>query len=167
MSRVLSVANKLLSIRGAIDITDGDGNLAYHGKGQFAALSPTWRIYRGDNQVGSIRRRIFSWIPTWDIAGELGAFKIKRKRFAFTRQYYAVGGPADGATVTGNLWDLKFQVECAGHTLAKARGRLLTMRDRHDVEVYGQPELFVVFALLVLQMERRDERRSEKLGQID
>ncbi|UIF89455.1 hypothetical protein [Cupriavidus sp. UYPR2.512] len=158
MSRVLSVANKLLSIRGGIDITDGDGNLAYRGKGQFAAFSPTWRVYRGDNQVGTIRRRIFALVPTWDIAGELGGFMIKRKWFSFTRKYYAVGGPADGATVTGNLWDLKFQVARAGQTLAKARGRLLTMRDRHDVEVFHQPELFVVFAVLVLQMDRRDER---------
>jgi len=162
MSRILSVANKLLSIRGAIDITDGDGNLAYRGKGQFAAFSPTWRIYRGDNQVGTIRRKILAWVPTWDISGELGAFKIKRKWFSFTRQYYAVGGPADGATVTGNLWDLKFHVARAGETLAKAKGRILTMRDRHDVEVFGQPELFVVFAVLVLQMERRDERRKEE-----
>ncbi|MGF6604763.1 uncharacterized protein YxjI, partial [Paraburkholderia sp. GAS448] len=142
-----------------------NGNPAYRGKGQFALFSPTWRIYRGDSQVGTIRRRILAWAPTWDISGELGTFRIKRKRLALTRQYYAVGGPAHGATVTGNLWDFKFRVARAGETLAKARGRLLTMRDRHDVEVFGQPELFVVFAMLVLQMERRDERRKEQLGQ--
>ncbi|MBB5546534.1 LURP-one-related/scramblase family protein [Paraburkholderia fungorum] len=165
MSRILSVANKLLSIRGAIDITDGDGNLAYRGKGQFAFFSPKWRIYRENDLVGTIRRRILTWAPTWDISGELGAFAIKRKRFAFTRQYYAVGGPAHGATVSGNLWDFKFRVARAGETLAKARGRVLTVRDRHDVEVFGQPELFVVFAMLVLQMERRDERRKEQMEQ--
>lgn len=163
MSKVLSVANKLLSIRGAIDITDGDGNLAYRGERQFAAFPPTWRIYRGENQVGSVRRKICAWAPTWAISGELGTFKIKRRLFAFTRRYYAVGGPADGATVTGNLRDLKFHVARAGETLAKARGRLLTVRDRHDVEIFGEPELFVIFAVLVLQMERRDERRNEKL----
>lgn len=160
MSRVLSVANKLLSVRGTIDITDGDGNLTYRGKGQLAAFSPTWRVYRGDNQVGTIRRRIFSLVPTWEIAGELGGFRIKRRWFSFTRKYYTVGGPADGATVTGNLWDLRFQVARAGQTLAQAKGRLLTMRDRHDVEVLCQPELFIVFAVLVLQMDRRDERRK-------
>lgn len=165
MSRILSVANKLLSIRGAIDITDGEGNLAYRGKGQFALISPKWRIYRADSLVGTVRRRILAWAPTWDISGELGAFTIKRKRLSLTRQYYAVGGPAHGATMTGNLWDFKFHVSRAGETLAKARGRLLTMRDRHDVEVFAQPELFVVFAMLVLQMERRDERRKESLSQ--
>ncbi|WP_175011331.1 hypothetical protein [Burkholderia lata] len=161
--RVLSVANKLLSVRGAIDITDGEGRLAYRGKGQFAAFSPTWRVYRGDDQVGTIRRRLLSWAPTWDIKGELGTFQIKRKLLSFTRQYYAVGGPGGGSTVTGNLWDFKFHVSRRGATLAKARGRLITMRDRHDVEIVGGPELFVVFAMLVLQMDRRDERRKEKL----
>lgn len=164
MSTVLSVANKLMSIRGTIDIIGGDGNLAYRGnRGRLAVFSPMWRIYRGDNQVGTVRRKIFAWAPTWDISGELGTFKIKRRLFAFTRQYYAVGGPADGATVAGNLWDLNFQVARAGETLARAKVRLLTMRDRHDVEVFGQPELFVVFAVLVVQMERRDERRNERL----
>lgn len=90
---------------------------------------------------------------------------IKRKRFAFTRQYYAIGGPADGATISGNLWDLKFHVARAGETLARARGRILSMRDRHDVEVFGQPELFVVFVVLVLQMERRDDRRNRRQRQ--
>lgn len=56
-----------------------------------------------------------------------------------------------------------FRVSRRGATLAKARGRLITMRDRHDVEIHGGPELFVVFAMLVLQMDRRDERRKEKL----
>ncbi|WP_176043010.1 hypothetical protein [Burkholderia stabilis] len=163
MERVLSVANKLLSVRGAIDITDGEGRLAYRGQGQFAAFSPTWRVYRGDDQVGTIRRRLLSWAPTWDVKGELGAFQIKRKLLSFTRQYYAVGGPGAGAIVTGNLWGFKFQVTRRGATLAKARGRLITMRDRHDVEIYSGPELFVVFAMLVLQMDRRDERRKEKL----
>lgn len=164
MPRILCVANKLLSIRDAIDITDGEGNPAYRGKGQLVfLLSSKWQIYCGDSHVGSIRRRILAWAPTWDISGELGTFAIKRRRFALTRKYYAVGGPAHGATVTGNLWDRKFRVAREGETLAKATGRVLAMRDRHIVEVLGQPELFVVFAMLVLQMDRRDERRKKQM----
>ena len=39
-------------------------------------------------------------------------------------------------------------------------GRLLSLRDRHGVEVLGEPELFVVFAMLVLQIDRREEARE-------
>jgi uncharacterized protein YxjI len=61
--------------------------------------------------------------------------------------------------VAGNFLDLRYSVTCSGETLAQAKGRLLTVRDRHDIEVMAQPELFVVFALVVLQLDRRDEKR--------
>jgi uncharacterized protein YxjI len=160
MSRILSVANKLLSLRGAIEITDERGDLAYRAAGSFSLLSPTWRIYRGDVEVGSVRKKIFTFAPTWELHGELGAFKIKRKILSFVRRYYAVGGAADGAVVSGNFLDLRFDVSHSGQTLAKARGRLLTIRDRHEVEVIGEPELFVVFAMLVLQIDRRTRKRK-------
>jgi len=159
MSTILSVTNQLFSLQGGINITDEQGALAYRAEGSFSLFSPTWRIYRGDNLVGSIRKRIFALFSTWDIQGELGAFKIKRTLFSFRRQYYAVGGPVDGAIVTGNLFDLRFNVSHAGDTLAKAGGRLLTIRDRHDVEILGDQELFVVFAMVVLQLDRRDEKQ--------
>lgn len=159
MSRMLSVANKLLSLRGAIDISDGRGDVAYRAKGAFALLSPTWRLYRADAQVGTIRKRVLSFRPTWVITGELGEFLIRRKVFAIRRRYYAVGGPRDGAIVAGNFLDLRYSVTSGDETLAQAKGRLLTMRDRHDIEVLAEPELFVVFALVVLQLDRRDEKR--------
>lgn len=165
MSRILSVANKLLSLRGAVEITDAEGRLAYRAAGSFALLSPTWRIYRENVEVGSVRKRIFAFAPTWDFKGELGTFKVKRKVFSFVRRYYAVGGAAHGASVTGNLFDLRFNVSREGRTLAKATGRILTIRDRHQVEVLGEPELFVVFAMLVLQIDRRDRRRKEAFNE--
>jgi len=166
MSRVLSVTNKLLSLRGGINITDGRGELAYYAKGSFSLLSPTWRIYRGEQLVGSIRKRIFALRSTWDVQGELGVFKIKRTFFSFRRRYYAVGGALDGAIVTGNLFDLQFNVSRGGDTLAKAQGHLLTIRDRHEVEILAEPELFVVFVMIVLQLDRRDaNRRAEEEGE--
>lgn len=167
MSRVLSVANKLLSLRGAVEITDGYGKMAYRGKGEFALLSPTWRVFRGDTPVGSVRRRVLSWRPTWDIKGELGDFRIMRKLLSFRRRYYTVGGPVDGATVTGNFLDLRYEVSRAGKSLAKARGRILTLRDRHEVEVLDEPELFVIFAMLVVQMDRAHERHQKSLTDDD
>ncbi|MBN3761237.1 hypothetical protein [Burkholderia sp. Ac-20365] len=162
MPRTLSVANKLLSLRGAVDITDDRGELAYRAKGSFSLLSPTWRLYRGDAEVGTVRKRLFSFVPTWRITGELGEFSVRRKVFALRRRYYAVGGPRDGATVAGNIFDLRFNVSHAGETLAHAKGRLLSVRDRHDLEVVAEPELFIVFVVLVLQLDRRDDQRASR-----
>jgi len=160
MSRVLSIANKLLSLRGRMEIADEQGAPAYEAQGEFALFSPTWRISRNDQEVATVRRKIFAWVPTWVIECGAESFLIKRKLLSWTRQYHAVGGTYDGAVVKGNIWDLSFRVSRASATLATASGKILTLRDRHNVEIFGEGELFVVIAMVVLQLDRRDARRK-------
>lgn len=159
MPRLLSIANKLLSLRGRMEIADGHGNQAYEARGEFALLSPTWRITGEGKEVAQVRRKLLAWVPTWVIRGELGEFKVKRKLLSWTRQYYAVGGELDGAIIRGNLFDLRFEVCLGQEAIARATGRILTLSDRHDIEVLGEPELFVVVAMVILHLDRRDERR--------
>lgn len=165
-TRTLTLANKLLSLRGEISIGDAGGNPAYVAKGQFSFF-PTWRVYSGGSEVAWVRRKVLAIRPTWLVNIGGSDFQIRRKLLAFRRSYYAVGGAYDGATLTGNLFDLSFQVRAEDRTLARASGRILTLRDTHSVQVLsGAPEdeLFVVAAMLVLQLERRDEanRRSNE-----
>ena len=163
MSRVLSIANKLLSIRGRIEVTDERGELAYEARGELAFLSPTWRLHQRGQELASVRQRVFSWAPTWQISAGNDAFEIKRKLLSWTRQCYTVGGPYDGALIQGNLWDLNFKVTHAGSTLATATGKILTLRDRHKVEVLSEAdELFVVMAMMVVHLDRRDDRRHSE-----
>lgn len=161
MPQVLSIANKLLSLRGAIRITDENDHLAYEAKGEFALFSPTWTIYRGDAVVATARRRIFALRHTWELDGQLGAFLIKKKILSITRKMYVEGGPYDGATILGNIFDLQFSVEKAdGSVLAKAAGKILTLRDRHNVQLMDQDEsdnLFTVIGMVVLQLARKSE----------
>lgn len=164
--RTLTVANKLLSLRGEISIGDADGQPAYIAKGQFAFF-PTWRVYKGGLEVARIRRKVLAIRPTWLVGAGGAEFQIRRKLLAWRRRYYAVGGTHDGATLTGNLFDLSFEVRHGDRSLARASGRILTLRDTHSVQVLTNTpadELFVVAAMLVLQLERRDEanRRSNE-----
>lgn len=157
--RTLTVANKLLSLRGEIRVEDGSGDTAYVAKGQFAFF-PTWRVYRSGAEVATIRRKVLAIRPTWLVHPDAGDFQIRRKLLAFRRRYYAVGGAHDGATLTGNVFDLSFQVQLQGRSLARASGRILTLRDQHSVQILAasaEDELLVVTAMVVLQLERRDE----------
>ncbi|HZX26524.1 MAG TPA: hypothetical protein VFF16_05625, partial [Telluria sp.] len=122
----------------------------------------SWRLYLGDDDerapCARIRRRVLSWAPTWDIQGDGAPFQIKKKLWSWTRQYYVVGGPYDGATVKGKLWDLSFSVAHHGDVLATSAGKLLSLRDRHRVDMRREEdELFIVIAMLVLQIDRRTE----------
>lgn len=164
MAKFLSIANKLLSLRGRMHITNEYDELLYEAKGEFSFSNPVWQINMGENQMAAIRRKVFSWSPTWMVQSGLGYFQIKRKIFSWSRQYYAVGGLFDGALITGNFWDLNFKVEHDSKLLARASGKILTLRDRHNIEVFEQGELFVVIAMVVLHLDRKDEQRQRSEG---
>jgi uncharacterized protein YxjI len=165
MTTILSIANKLMSLRGQIDITDEQGALAYRARGEFSFTSPTWRVYAGEEASGApmatIRRRMLTWVPTWDIGVESGAFQIKRKVFSWTRTYRVVGGDYDGALIKGNVWDLNFTITRDDQVLATAAGKILSLRDRHRVEIHGEAERFVVLAMLVLQISRAEDADAQ------
>ena len=165
MSTYLSMANKLLSLRGAIRITDENDNLAYEAKGEFALFSPTWTVWQGDTRRATLRRRIFAWRPTWDVQGDLGSFAIKRKIFSFRRKMYVVGGPYADASVLGNIWDLQFSIRRGDTPLAVATGKILTLRDRHNLELLSdKPDdaLFTVIAMVAVQLERKANEKNDR-----
>lgn len=163
MSKILSVSNKLLSLRGRIQVTDEADAIVYEGRGEFALLSPTWRVYAGAEGEGqplaTIRKRLLAWAPTWDIQAGNTPFQIRKKIFSWTRQYTAVGGDHDGAVIKGNFWDLDFTITHGDRLMANAVGKLLSLRDRQNVEVF-EGELFVVIAMLVLHIDQRAAKRS-------
>lgn len=163
MPRTLTISNQLLSLRGRMAIVDESGETAYEAHGSFALFQPTWRISKGSREVAAIRRKIVSWTSTWKIKGELGAFTLRRKLWAWRHRYKTIGGPFDGATLKSNLWDLKFVIEYRDTVMARAAGTLLTLRDRQTIEVLQEgdaAELFTVIAMVTLHLDHRDEKRK-------
>lgn len=167
--RLLTISNKLLSLRGHIRVDDDAGQPAYVAQGELAFF-PTWRVRRaaGESEVGDevirIRRKVFAIRPTWLVNTDNEDFQIKRKLLTFRRSYYAEGESYQGTTLTGNLLDLKFSIERNGQQLARAAGKILTLRDVHSIEVLSEhpiDELFVVAVMMVLQLERRDEAAAQ------
>lgn len=164
MTRVLSMANKLLSLRGRLEVSDDAGALAYEARGEWAWLSPTWRLYQGPREFATVRRRLLAWSPTWEVGGELGDFLLRRRWWSWTRQYHVLGGPHDGALLKGSFFDYSFELTQGGTLLARAQGKLLTLRDRHQIEVLGGDERLVIIAMVVMQLERRDEASAAHSG---
>lgn len=162
--RLLTVSNKLLSIRGEVRINDGDGAPAYKALGQLWFF-PIWRLYRESDgrELATLKRKILALFPTWLVHMGGEPFRIRRKLVSFGRYYYVVGGRYDGATLQGSLFDMSFGIERNGRTLARARGRLLSLRDVHSVEVTSPAdELFVVVVMLLLQLDLRAEAKREE-----
>lgn len=158
MAQVLTITNKLFSLRGSMSINDAAGKPLYGAQGEFAFFAPKWRIYQSEQEVASIQRELFAWSPRWQVGGSLGAFQIKRKLWSWVRRYQIVGGPFDGAEIRGNIWDLKFQITHDKALLAHAVGKILTLRDTHSIEVTNddpKATLVTVIAMVTVLMDRQ------------
>lgn len=163
MSFQLTLSNALLSLRGRIHINDGEGQPRYEARGEFAFLSPTWRLMKGEKVLGTLRRKLLSWRTRYEVTLDGEAFAIVGKLFSFRRHYTVRGGRWDGAVISGNLWDMRFCISHAGRPLADARGRWLTLRDTHQVQVHSDDvtdERFVALCLVMVMMEKDNNSRN-------
>ncbi|WP_018984901.1 LURP-one-related family protein [Salinimonas chungwhensis] len=166
MSTILSINNKLLSFRGRMSIGDENGEQLYDATGQFALFNPTWILRKRNQQIATVKRKMWPfWSLMWDIHSSIGDFQVKRKLFSWSRIYYVIGGKYDGAIIEGNFWDLKFSVTHQKKTIASAKGKILSIRDTHSIEVYddeSDSEIFTTIMMVVLQLDRRDESNNSE-----
>lgn len=157
--RALRIENRLLSLRGRMTVTDERGEMAYAAAGEFA-FWPTWTVTQRGGAVARLRRKAWSFLPVWQASAPFGDFLIRRRFSWWTRRYTVEGGPFDGATLTGSTFDLKFRLERCGAVLAQAAGPLLSLRDRHQIQLRSDDprlEWLTVLAMIAVHQERQSE----------
>ena len=69
--------------------------------------------------------------------------------------------------MTGNWRDLDFEIKENETLIAKARGEIFTLRDRHVVDVFGtaaDDELFIAICMTTLQINRARESQQHNHG---
>lgn len=162
----LRLNNKLASLSGTVRVIDQSGERALEIKGR-SWFWPSYAFVRDGVEVARMRRKLLSLMPKWVVTGELGAFTVRRMVALGGRRYAVEGGAFDGAKARGSLLDLSFEVERGGRLLAKARGRILTLTDQHDVDIFENDPQSVLFSLVmvgVMQADRRVES-SERFEQ--
>lgn len=165
MTQQLFIRNKLISLKGNIIICDEHDEPRYQAKGSFAVFYPRWRLFNGEAEIASLRRKIFVWRPTWQINSELGDFIIKKKLLSWYSRYKVFGGPFDGAEIKGNFWDLKFEISHQSQQLAKASGKLVSLRNRYAIELLRDDEtteLFTAIVMVTMLMHRRDRQQHQQ-----
>ena len=125
-------------------------------------------VNAGETEVARIKRKLFSWTPTWLVEGKAGDFAIRTRVFSLRRVYDVKGGPFHSAQIGGNLWDSKFMIALDETLVAQANKRLISLRDTHAIEVVQDDdaaELFSVIAMVVVLLhnkEKRDDDREEE-----
>jgi len=163
MSTVLSISNKIFSLKGQMFIDDENGERRYDAKGEFAFFCPTWTLKNSTKELATVVKKFWAWSPTWNVQSEIGNFVIKRKLFSWTRTYNVVGGSYDGAIIKGNIWDLKFEISHKDKCIASAKAKILSLRDTHNIQVHetkNDAELFTTITMVVLHLDKQDDNNG-------
>ena len=155
----LHITEKLLSVLGKLRIADDSGKVLYECASQWAWIGQSWVLTRDQRQEAFCRRKLWALTPTWTVQAGDERFILRRHLWSLRRRVSVHGGRFDGAELTGNLFDLKFSLTWQGRTLARARGKLLSLRDRHDIDVLDPAaELLTVILMANLMIDRRTEQ---------
>ncbi|AOW76889.1 hypothetical protein A3Q34_08495 [Colwellia sp. PAMC 20917] len=163
MSTVLSISNKIFSLKGQMFIDDENGERCYEAKGEFALFCPIWTLKNSVKDLATVKRKLWSWSPTWNVESTIGDFIIKRKLFSWTRAYNVAGGLYDGAVIKGNVWDLKFEISYKDECIASAKSKILSLRDTHNILVHetnNDAELFTTIIMVALHLDQKDDKND-------
>jgi uncharacterized protein YxjI len=164
MARVLTVNRKLFSWwRQVHQVLDEHGTVLYAMTWRWGWPVRTWVVRRGGEPAATMRRKLLAFAPTWIVEAAGGRFLLRRRLLALRRRTQVLGGPFDGAELTGSLLGLSFRLEHGGRVVARARERLLTLRERHDVELLEdtpQAELLTALLMLNLLLQKESEREE-------
>lgn len=163
LSKTFTIYNKLLSVRDRMVIMDFSGGQIASAQKQFFSWRETWHVDAGEDKL-RLRRKLLALMPRWLVDGDLGEFSIRRKWAFFRRRYRIIGGPFDGADLQGNLTDLRMEVTRANKPVLRTRGFVLSMRDRHEVEVFDESPggvLFAITTMVALLADRRADKEGE------
>lgn len=159
----LHIFRKLMSWRGRFHICDSDGMMLYECVGKWGWFNPPWVLTRDGLEVAVFKRKLWTWLSTWNVSMGEDSFQLRRKSWTLRRHILIEGGSFDGAVMTGSLFDRQFEVTWRGRVLARAQGKFLTLRERHDIEVLDhspQAVLFIAVLMANLLMEKQGEHDS-------
>ncbi|MFL6708544.1 MAG: hypothetical protein ACJ8HI_10085 [Massilia sp.] len=162
--RVLSITEKLLSWPGRLTVTDGDGQPLYECLSNWNFLLPSWTLRQAGNDLAVCRCKFLSFGRTWVVQTSQERYQLTRPLWSWRRRVLVEGGAFDGAELSGNVWDLSFKLTYHNRILARARGKILTLRDRHQIEVLdpsAEAELLTVIMMAQVLIEKRSEQSAD------
>ena len=136
------------------DIYDEEGNTVYTVKGQLA-WGHTLKIYDAmDREIGTVKQRIFSWLPTFELyLGDQLMGSIK-KEFSFLRPRYHID--CNGWQVEGSFLEWDYQIYApSGLQVATVSKELWNWTDTYTIDIRDPADsLLALMLVLAIDAEK-------------
>ena len=139
---------KIMSMRGRFNVFDELQQEVYKIEGSFLQIPKTFTIRdMQQNERALITKKTLSWLPTFYVEVEgRNLFTIK-KEFSFFKAKYSVVG--EGIEVTGNVWDMEFDIVKDGETIGRVNKEWFTWGDAYHIQVFEEKWEMIIISLVV------------------
>jgi hypothetical protein len=113
----------------------------------------TWTVHRNSEPFAVLRCKAFSPLHKCVVNMDGETF-VLQNRLALSRITEVRGGRFDGATLSGNLLDLKFRIDHGGRLVAEAEGKILSPHQAHVVHIrtVDDPDAEQLAALMMIDL---------------
>ena len=120
-----------------------------------------WTVHRNSEPFAVLRCKAFSALHKCVVKMDGETF-VLQNRLALSRITEVRGGRFDGATLSGNLLDLKFRIDHGGRLVAEAEGKILSTHQAHVVHIRtaDDPDAEQLAALMMIAPQLRWRRDS-------
>lgn len=145
---------RFLSWFDSYDIYNEDGTVVYTVKGQLAWGHLLKIFDRHEQEVGTVKQKLFTWTPTFELyKGDTCLGSVKRE-FTFFKPKYNID--FNGWHVEGNLFEWDYTVlNRAGQQVASVSKQLLNWTDTYVIDVADpQDALYALMFVLAIDAEK-------------
>lgn len=156
---------KAFSLRGRFSIKDEAGHDAYHIEGSFMKLPKSFSVMNRDGEeVAEITKKTFSFRPVFYVEAAGQSFEII-KEFTFFKDRYTIN--SDQFEVTGDWWDVDFEVLQQGQRIGRVQKKWISWTDQYIIEVEDEAMEELLIALVVAIDCVKAEESSNSTSFID
>ena len=146
--KTLYLKQKIVSIKDKYTVSDENQETQYTIEGSFAKIPKRFVIMnQNEKEIAEITRNVFSLLPkfTVDIVGH-APITIK-KHFRLFNSKYTIN--SDEIEVSGQWWDLDFEVFKSGELIGTVTPKMLSWADTYELSIYDLNYEQIIVALTV------------------
>ncbi len=130
--RVYHVDGKVMTVRDTLIITDCQGNKIATIKEKLITVKDTMQIYRGDEVIASVRKKMFS---------------------PFREQFNINVTDGDDLEAKGNIIDHEYEIKRGHDKIASVSKKMFSFRDSYGIEIIpGEDDVLILASAVVIDM---------------
>ncbi|OBA33263.1 LURP-one-related/scramblase family protein [Gordonia sp. 852002-51296_SCH5728562-b] len=159
MSR-LYIKQKVFSVGEQFTVFGESEQPRYYVQGSFMRVPKHFTVTDGSGApIAEITKTVFSFLPRFTVEMQGVEVATIRKEFSFFKPKYFIEGAA--LDVSGDWWDMTFDVSRNGERVASIRRKLLSWGDTYEVDIFDDAlEAMIISLVVAIDRVRADASSS-------